>query len=168
MEECFGFHFSLAGSAGQLTIPGVVDEILGQLDVAHGADEVALTTLAEQHMPKVEPSANQGVQRYDDRRSTEGEKVALLSKNSPLAEEARERLLSRVDTMRKSTPSQPSKAATAVAVDKRFTDFSTLPGYDELRLQRSIGDKFGLENPYFRMHDGRAGAVTEIGGRTFH
>ena len=54
-----------------------------------------------------------------------------MSKNSPLAEEARERLLSRVDTMRKSSPLQSPKPA-AVAVDKRFTDFSTLPGYDEL------------------------------------
>jgi acyl carrier protein len=54
LEECFGFHFSLAGSAGQLTIPGVVDEILGQIDVGHSADDAALTTLAEQHMPKVE------------------------------------------------------------------------------------------------------------------
>jgi 8-amino-7-oxononanoate synthase len=52
-------------------------------------------------------------------------------------------------------------------VDKRFTDFSTLPGYDDLRLQRSIGDKFGLENPYFRMHDARASAVTEIGGKSY-
>jgi 8-amino-7-oxononanoate synthase len=90
-----------------------------------------------------------------------------LSKNSPLAEEARERLLSRVDTMRKSSPLQPPKAATTIAADKRFTEFSTLPGYDELRLQRSIGDKFGLENPYFRMHDARAGATTEIGGKPF-
>ncbi|HET7681768.1 MAG TPA: aminotransferase class I/II-fold pyridoxal phosphate-dependent enzyme [Xanthobacteraceae bacterium] len=90
-----------------------------------------------------------------------------MSKNSPIPEDARERLLSRVDTMRKSSPLQPPKPVAATAVDKRFTDFSTLPGYDELRLQRSIGDKFGLENPYFRMHDARAGAVTEIGGKPF-
>jgi 8-amino-7-oxononanoate synthase len=89
-----------------------------------------------------------------------------LSKNSPLAGEARERLLSRVDTMRKSAAvSQPLKPPGPV--DKRFTDFSTLPGYDDLRLQRSIGDKFGLENPYFRMHDARASAVTEIGGKSY-
>jgi acyl carrier protein len=55
LEDCFGFHFSLAGSAGQLTIPAVVDEILGQLDLGHSADDAALTTLAEQHMPKVAP-----------------------------------------------------------------------------------------------------------------
>ena len=54
LEDCFGFHFSLAGSAGQLTIPGVVDEILGQLDVGHSADDAALANLAEQHMPKVD------------------------------------------------------------------------------------------------------------------
>jgi 8-amino-7-oxononanoate synthase len=89
-----------------------------------------------------------------------------LSKNSPLAAEARERLLSRVDTMRKSEKAQAGKQPASAPVDKRFTDFATLPGYDELRLQRSIGDKFGLQNPYFRMHDGRAGAVTEIDGRT--
>ena len=89
-----------------------------------------------------------------------------MSKNSPLGGEARERLLSRVDTMRKSgVAAQPVRPAAATG-DKRFTDFSTLPGYEELRVQRSIGDKFGLENPYFRMHDARAGATTEIDGRT--
>ena len=89
-----------------------------------------------------------------------------MSKNSPLGGEARERLLSRVDTMRKSgVAAQPVRPAAATG-DKRFTDFYTLPGYEELRVQRSIGDKFGLENPYFRMHDARAGATTEIDGRT--
>jgi 8-amino-7-oxononanoate synthase len=47
----------------------------------------------------------------------------------------------------------------------KFTDFSTLPGYDELRLQRSIGERLGLENPYFRMHDGRLGARSSVRGR---
>lgn len=89
-----------------------------------------------------------------------------MNKNSPLGGAARERLLSRVDTMRKSGVAAPAVKPVATAGDKRFTDFSTLPGYEELRVQRSIGDKFGLENPYFRMHDARAGATTEIDGRT--
>jgi 8-amino-7-oxononanoate synthase len=42
------------------------------------------------------------------------------------------------------------------------TDFSTLPGYDELRLYRSIADKFDVDNPYFRVHEGRAGAHSRI------
>ena len=46
------------------------------------------------------------------------------------------------------------------------TDFSTLPGYDELRLYQSIGHKLGVENPYFRLHEGRPGSYTQIAGRT--
>lgn len=83
-----------------------------------------------------------------------------MSKDAPLAGDARERLFSRVEAMRRST-----RNVDATAVDKRLTDFATLPGYEELRLQRTIGEKFGLENPYFRMHDGLASAHTEIDGR---
>ena len=46
------------------------------------------------------------------------------------------------------------------------TDFSTLPGYDELRVYRSIGQKFGVESPYFRTHEGRAGSHTQIAGQS--
>ncbi|MDE1974458.1 MAG: aminotransferase class I/II-fold pyridoxal phosphate-dependent enzyme, partial [Hyphomicrobiales bacterium] len=46
------------------------------------------------------------------------------------------------------------------------TDFTTLPGYDELRLYRSIGDKYGLDNPYFRVHEGRADARSRIDGQS--
>jgi 8-amino-7-oxononanoate synthase len=84
-----------------------------------------------------------------------------LSKDAPLAKDARERLFSRVEAMRRST-----LKFDAAAVERRLTDFSTLPGYEELRLQRAIGEKIGLENPYFRIHDGLAGAHSEINGRT--
>ena len=84
-----------------------------------------------------------------------------MSKDAPLAGDARERLFSRVEAMRRST-----RNIDAAALDKRLTDFSTLPGYEELRLQRAIGEKFGLENPYFRMHDGLASTHTEINGQT--
>ncbi len=88
-----------------------------------------------------------------------------MSQDSPFSGQARDRLLSRVASMR-----QPGKLASAEEADanasyKRFTDFSTLPGYEELRLQMSIGDKLGLDNPYFRMHEGRAGSHTQIAGR---
>ena len=47
------------------------------------------------------------------------------------------------------------------------TDFSTLPGMQELKLQRSAADVIGLSNPFFRVHEVRAGATTEIDGRSF-
>ncbi len=84
-----------------------------------------------------------------------------MSEDAPLAGDARERLFSRVEAMRRST-----RDIDAAALEKRLTDFSTLPGYAELRLQRAIGEKFGLENPYFRMHDGLASTHTEINGQT--
>ncbi len=45
------------------------------------------------------------------------------------------------------------------------TDFRTLPGYEELRLQRALGEQFGLRNPYFKTHEGLAGAHSRIDGR---
>lgn len=79
-----------------------------------------------------------------------------------MAEDPRERLLfSRVEAMRRST-----REFDAEAMEKRLTDFSTLPGYEELRQQRAIGEIIGLENSYFCIHGGLAGAHTEIDGRT--
>jgi 8-amino-7-oxononanoate synthase len=47
------------------------------------------------------------------------------------------------------------------------TDFSTLPGMQELKLQRSAADVIGLTNPYFRVHEARAGATTKIAGQWY-
>lgn len=47
------------------------------------------------------------------------------------------------------------------------TDFSTLPGMQELKLQRSAAEVIGLANPFFRVHEGRAGATTQIGGKIY-
>ena len=47
------------------------------------------------------------------------------------------------------------------------TDFSTLPGMQELKLQRSAAEVMGLTNPFFRVHEGRAGATTQIAGKPY-
>jgi 8-amino-7-oxononanoate synthase len=88
-----------------------------------------------------------------------------MRKQAALTEKAREHLFSRVTSMRKPEAVEPSHPSDLRIVAGKLTDFSTLPGYDELRLQRSIGDKLGLVNPYFRMHDGRPSAHTHIEGR---
>jgi 8-amino-7-oxononanoate synthase len=62
-------------------------------------------------------------------------------------------------------PSAPPPKADPGRATAKFTDFTTLPGYEELLLQRSIGEKLGLVNPYFRMHDGRNAAHSMMGGR---
>jgi 8-amino-7-oxononanoate synthase len=86
----------------------------------------------------------------------------LTKKSSSLADETRERLLQRVGAIQDGASINQSER---VAAHHNSTDFSTLPGYDELRFYLSVGQKFGLGNPYFRMHDGRAGSHTHISGQ---
>jgi 8-amino-7-oxononanoate synthase len=87
-----------------------------------------------------------------------------LSKESSLSGAARERLLSRVASMRNLENTAPERVDLSRATAK-FTDFTTLPGFEDLLLQRSIGEKLGLVNPYFRLHDGKNAAHTQMGGR---
>ena len=87
----------------------------------------------------------------------------MSRKLTPLSAEAREHLLRRVESIQHSAASRSSERE-GPAKDR--TSFSTLPGYDELRLFRSIGQRFGLENPYFRVHEARAGSHTQIDGKT--
>ncbi len=57
-----------------------------------------------------------------------------------------------------------------VPTQSRFhamTDFTTLPGYQEIRVQRTAAGTLGIENPYFRTHSTRAAATTVIDGRTY-
>lgn len=88
-----------------------------------------------------------------------------MTKSTSLASDARERLLRRVEAIREAaTPIDPAPANNR-ARNASKTDFSTLPGYDELRLYMTLGRKFGIESPYFRTHDGRPGSHTQIAGK---
>ena len=46
-------------------------------------------------------------------------------------------------------------------------DLGTLPGAAEIEMVREAGAALGLENPYFRPHEGVAGARSVIGGREY-
>lgn len=65
---------------------------------------------------------------------------------------------------RKSRPEAPP--APALSPIAAF-DFSTLEGQKELRLQRAAGEMMGIDNPFFRSHDGLAGATTAIDGKSY-
>ncbi|MGE0629590.1 MAG: aminotransferase class I/II-fold pyridoxal phosphate-dependent enzyme [Hyphomicrobiaceae bacterium] len=58
-------------------------------------------------------------------------------------------------------------AAPAAEFRGRATNFSTLPGFDDLRTQRAVADRLGLDSPYFHVHQERAGARTVIDNREF-
>jgi 8-amino-7-oxononanoate synthase len=46
-------------------------------------------------------------------------------------------------------------------------DVSELEGFEEIRMVREAADFLGIADPFFRMHDGIAGAETIIGGRRY-
>ena len=50
---------------------------------------------------------------------------------------------------------------------RAMTDFSTLPGMQEIKIQRSAAGVMGLVDPFFRVHDERAGATTLIDGKRY-
>lgn len=56
---------------------------------------------------------------------------------------------------------------TAPLFDPAKTDFSTLEISRQMDTQRTVAELGGLQNPYFQLHEGRAGATTRIDGRDY-
>lgn len=62
--------------------------------------------------------------------------------------------------------SSASQAKSApVSGDRREFDFTTLPEYEILKIWKAVGDITQIGNPFYRLHDGRAGDTTSIDGR---
>ncbi len=76
-------------------------------------------------------------------------------------------------------PSHPAEFPSALVNDRRQPrarvlrqdapkhdlSFESLPAYREILLERQVGPALGFTNPYYRVHDGRAGTSTSINGR---
>lgn len=60
-------------------------------------------------------------------------------------------------------PQRPPQAA--AAEERQRFDFGTLPEYEMLKLQKAAGEIAGIENPFYRLHDGRAAETTSVEGR---
>jgi 7-keto-8-aminopelargonate synthetase-like enzyme len=45
-------------------------------------------------------------------------------------------------------------------------DFGSLPEYELLKMQKAAGEIAGIDNPFYRLHDGRAADTSSIDGRT--
>lgn len=83
-----------------------------------------------------------------------------------LSAEDRDALFAHVSRRRASTPGA-KVGPVSIAAPESATDFTTLPGFKELQTQSTFASMIGLENPFFRTHERRAGAETLIGNRTF-
>ena len=63
------------------------------------------------------------------------------------------------------TTRQGESARTAAKSRGRDVNFATLPEYEVINLARAVGHIAGLEDPYFRLHDGLARDTTSFNGR---
>lgn len=87
----------------------------------------------------------------------------------PEIEEA-DRTLALVRTaLRPATGRHSATAASATyegtAGSGKRVDFGELPEYQLLKLHRAAGDLAGLQNPFYRLHEGRAADTTRLAGR---
>ncbi|WP_027961821.1 aminotransferase class I/II-fold pyridoxal phosphate-dependent enzyme [Halomonas halodenitrificans] len=52
-------------------------------------------------------------------------------------------------------------------VPERFTRFDAHPGYQQISMLREGASRLGLTDPFFKVHDGNAGATSLIDGREY-
>jgi 8-amino-7-oxononanoate synthase len=86
-----------------------------------------------------------------------------------LSKESKEAVLSMLKGAAPRASRALSDAAPAAATSPPFPparQFSELPAYQDLKKQSAAAEMLGIENPFFRAHEGRAGAVTQIAGRS--
>ena len=53
------------------------------------------------------------------------------------------------------------------SIPDAFIRFDRFPGYEKMLVPKAASERLGLVNPFFRSHDGVAGATTLIDGREF-
>src|ERR1039457_6645201 len=58
-------------------------------------------------------------------------------------------------------------AAGNAAIPEQYYRFDRHPGYQQLRILADGAAQLGIDSPYFKLHDGIAGARTRIGGREY-
>ncbi len=59
------------------------------------------------------------------------------------------------------------RAPNRTGAESGANNFTDLPAYADLQLQKSVGQALGLENPFYRVHDGRAASTTLIAGQSY-
>lgn len=91
-----------------------------------------------------------------------------------LAGDTKQRLIQQALARRNNGTGQETQSATleqaqqaALKVPEAFYRFDQHPGYQQLRVMQQGAARLGLSNPFFRLHQGTAGAHTCIGEREY-
>lgn len=62
---------------------------------------------------------------------------------------------------------QSAQAPLAAKVSEQFYRFERHPAYERLLVSHSAAERFGVQSPFFRVHEAVAGASTTIGARQY-
>jgi 8-amino-7-oxononanoate synthase len=54
-----------------------------------------------------------------------------------------------------------------LAIPEAFTRFDRHPAYEKMLVPKAAADRLGLASPFFKVHEGVAGATTHINGRRY-
>ena len=90
-----------------------------------------------------------------------------------LVDKARDELVRRFLDRKSAEHATQAPATTTPAsspwlnVPEAFCRFDRFPGYERLLVPRAAAERLGLANPFFKAHDGVAGATTQIDGRSY-
>lgn len=90
-----------------------------------------------------------------------------------LSGQAKEELIKKILSRKgKATPSPAEATASpsrppAAEIPEEFSRFDRFPNYEKLLIPMVAARRFGLENPFFKVHDGVAGCTTCISGRQY-
>lgn len=85
-----------------------------------------------------------------------------------LGKTARLGLLDRFRSRQAGASNAPARAAAqAVQVPDQFCRFERHPAYERLLVSHSAAERFGVQSPFFRVHEAVAGATTTIGARQY-
>lgn len=86
-------------------------------------------------------------------------------KRKNLAQQVKQRLIEQ-SLQRKLKNAENISTDNTSAKDK-YTDFTQHSSYRQIAIFRHGAEQLGLDNPFFRVHDGRAGALTDINGQRY-
>ena len=64
-------------------------------------------------------------------------------------------------------PTAPQSGSKWSKIPDAFYRFDRFPGYEKLLIPLAAASRLGLANPFFKTHEGVAGATTQIDGRVF-
>ncbi len=84
-----------------------------------------------------------------------------------IIQQALERRLSQVENKTTTSPAPPVKPATQQTTPEAFYRFNLHPGYKQIHIMNDGAKRLGIEHPFFKVHEGVAGATTQINNKEY-